>query len=51
MSDLSAMQNSNTATLPRRMQVIPGSVSLVIPAYNDETTIGKLITDADALLK
>lgn len=51
MSDISVKQSSNTATLPRRMQAIPGSVSLVIPAYNDETTIGKLITDADALLK
>lgn len=51
MSDIRAQQSSNTATLPRRMQAIPGSVSLVIPAYNDETTIGKLITDADALLK
>lgn len=26
------------------------SVSLVIPAYNDETTIGRLIEDSDALL-
>lgn len=27
------------------------SVSLVIPAYNDETTVGKLIADADCLLQ
>lgn len=27
------------------------SVSLVIPAYNDETTVGKLILEADRLLK
>lgn len=27
------------------------SVSLVIPAYNDETTVGRLIEDADALLR
>jgi glycosyltransferase involved in cell wall biosynthesis len=27
-----------------------GSLSLVIPAYNDETTVGRLIADADALL-
>jgi len=27
------------------------SVSLVIPAYNDETTVGKLVIDADRLLR
>src|ERR1700733_12331294 len=27
------------------------SVSLVIPSYNDETTIGRLLEDSDALLK
>jgi len=27
------------------------SVSLIIPAYNDETTIGRLVEDADCLLK
>lgn len=27
------------------------SVSLVIPAYNDETTIGRLLDDSDALLR
>lgn len=27
------------------------SLSLVIPAYNDETTVGRLIADADVLLK
>ena len=26
-------------------------LSLVIPAYNDETTVGRLIGDSDALLK
>ncbi len=26
------------------------SLSLIIPAYNDETTVGRLITDADGLL-
>src|ERR1700742_1641027 len=26
------------------------SVSLIIPAYNDETTVGRLIDDADQLL-
>lgn len=36
---------------PRRVNKMPGSVSLVIPAYNDETTVGKLIADADYLLK
>jgi len=27
------------------------SISLVIPAYNDETTVGKLVIDADRLLR
>ncbi len=27
------------------------SVSVIIPAYHDETTVGRLITDADCLLK
>lgn len=27
------------------------SLSLIIPAYNDETTVGRLIADADVLLK
>lgn len=43
--------SSATSTLRKRTQTIPGTVSLVIPAYNDETTIGKLIADSDALLK
>jgi glycosyltransferase involved in cell wall biosynthesis len=27
------------------------SISVIIPAYNDETTIGRLVTDVDTLLK
>lgn len=27
------------------------SISLIIPAYNDESTVGRLVRDADALLK
>jgi glycosyltransferase involved in cell wall biosynthesis len=45
----------NTTTISKRTRGVSGlaqltSVSLVIPAYNDETTIGRLIEDSDALL-
>lgn len=44
--------NSSTSTLTTtRQRKLTGSVSLVIPAYNDATTVGKLIADADVLLK
>lgn len=42
--------NSRVSNLPAYSTKLT-SVSLVIPAYNDETTVGKLIADADYLLK
>ncbi len=46
----------NTSTISKDLSKRSGvsyltSVSLVIPAYNDESTIGRLIQDADSLLR
>ncbi len=43
-------QTSN-AQARNRAGIPVQSISVVIPAYNDETTIGKLVADTDVLLK
>lgn len=40
-----------SAYLSRKTDLATASLSLIIPAYNDETTIVSLIKDADCLLK
>jgi glycosyltransferase involved in cell wall biosynthesis len=44
--------NTSTATLRKNVRPLARltSVSLIIPAYNDETTVGRLLADSDALL-
>jgi len=42
---------TNRTKAPGTTMLKTVSVSLVIPAYNDETTVGRLITDADRLLR
>jgi len=43
---------NTTATLKKNVRSLARltSVSLIIPAYNDETTVGRLLVDADRLL-
>jgi glycosyltransferase involved in cell wall biosynthesis len=39
-------------TLSRQRSALPiTSISVVIPAYNDETTVGRLVSDVDCLLQ
>jgi glycosyltransferase involved in cell wall biosynthesis len=47
---MNRLQTSNTAVTNKSGLPI-SSISVVIPAYNDETTVGRLIDDVDCLLQ
>ena len=46
---MNKLQSQSTALKTRSKQALT-SVSLIIPAYNDEETVGRLIDDADTVL-
>lgn len=45
-----AVNNARQQVRSTSVERLPGSVSLIIPAYNDETTVGRLIADSNRLL-
>jgi glycosyltransferase involved in cell wall biosynthesis len=45
------MEQTTLLKQPSSLTEVLTSVSLVIPSYNDETTVGRLIEDSDKLLK
>lgn len=47
---MSKVQTNHTLTRSRSAMPIT-SISVVIPAYNDETTVGRLVDDVDCLLQ
>lgn len=48
---MNTSQSTTRLSQPTKTGLLLSSVSVVIPAYNDEGTIGRLITDVDCLMQ